>query len=90
LKRFVPDDSSLLIGMDSNLRPDREEQDGEILREFLEANILTLIRQSGPDLIAARNIQIENPQLLPLKHILSDHNALSVIIYPPSASEFED
>ncbi len=89
-KRFVPYDAPLFIGMDSNLRPDREEQDGEILREFLEANGLTLVRQSGPDLIAVRNIQIDNPQLLPLKNVLSDHNALSVIIYPPSVAESED
>ena len=90
LKRFVPDGSPLFVGMDSNLRPDREEQDGEILREFLEANAVTLIYQSGPDLIAARNIQIENPQTLPLKNILSDHNALSAIMHLPSASELKD
>ena len=83
-RRFVPYDAPLLIGMDSNLRPDREKQDSEILREFLEANALTLVRQSGPDLIAVRNLRVENPQSLPLKNVLSDHHALSVIIYPPS------
>ncbi len=85
-RRFVPYDAPLLIGMDSNLRPDREKQDSEILREFLEANALTLVRQSGPDLIAVRNLRVENPQSLPLKNVLSDHHALSVIIYPPSVS----
>jgi len=89
-RRFVPYDAPLLIGMDSNLRPDREKQDGEVLHEFLEANALTLIRQSGPDLIAVRNLSVENPQSLSLKDVLSDHNALSVIIYPPSMSEPED
>jgi len=82
LKRHVTHDAPLFIGMDSNLRPDREDQDGEILREFLEANGLTLVRQNGPDLVAVRNIHIENPQSLPLKNVLSDHNALSAIIYP--------
>jgi hypothetical protein len=84
LKRLVPSDAPVLIGMDSNLRPDKEEQDGEILREFLEGNALTLVRHSGPDLIAVRNLRIQQPQTFPLKGILSDHNALSVIIYPPA------
>jgi len=82
LKRFVPNDAPLLIGMDSNLRPDREKQDGEILHEFLDANALTLVRQNGPDLIAVRNIRVKTPQSLPLKGVLSDHSALSAIIYP--------
>jgi len=86
-KRFVPNDAPLLIGMDSNLRPDKEEQDGEILREFLEANALTLVRHSGPDLIAVRNLRIQQPQTFPLKGILSDHNALSVIMYPPAVPQ---
>ena len=89
-KRFVPNDAPLLIGMDSNLRPDKEEQDGEILGEFLEANALTLVRHSGPDLIAVRNLRIRQPQTLPLKGILSDHNALSVIMYPPATLESVD
>jgi len=87
LKRLVPSDAPLLIGMDSNLRPDKEEQDGEVLREFLEANALTLVRHSGPDLIAVRNLRIQQPQTFPLKGILSDHNALSVIMYPPAVPQ---
>jgi len=82
LKRLVPQEAPLFIGMDSNLRPENEEQDGEILQEFLESNGLTLIRHNGPDLIAVRNLTIENPQSLPLKDVLSDHDALSVIVYP--------
>ena len=89
-KRFVPNDAPLLIGMDSNLRPDKEEQDGEILGEFLVANALTLVRHSGPDLIAVRNLRIQQPQTFPLKGILSDHNALSVIMYPPATLESVD
>jgi hypothetical protein len=87
LKRMVPPDASLLIGMDSNLRPDQEEQDEKISQEFLKANSLTLVRQSGPDLIATRNLRIEQPESLPLKDVLSDHNALATIIYPPAATE---
>ncbi len=84
LKKRIPREAPLLIGMDSNLRPNLEEQDGTILEEFLEANGLTLVLQNGPDLIAARNIKIEHALTLPLKHVLSDHNALSVIMYPPA------
>ncbi len=84
LKRLVPKDASLFIGMDSNLRPDQERQDGKILHEFLEANSLSLVWQSGPDLIAIRNIQTDRPHALQLKNLLSDHNALSVIVHPPS------
>ena len=80
LERLVPRNASLFIGMDSNLRPENEAQDGKILEEFLESNGLTLVRHSGPDLIAVRNIRLENPQSLPLKDVLSDHNALSVVI----------
>jgi hypothetical protein len=86
-ERFLPNEAPLLLGMDSNLRPDQNAQDNKILRDFLEANALTLVRQSGPDLIAVRNIRIEKPQSLPLKDVLSDHNALSVIIYPPPVSK---
>jgi len=82
LKRLVPPDASLLIGMDSNLRPDLEEQDEAILAEFLAENGLTLIYQKGPDLIAARRLQTDHPGVLPLKGILSDHNALRIIIQP--------
>ncbi len=82
LKQLVPSDAPLLIGMDSNLRPKKEEQDKEILEEFLNANQLILIQQNGPDLIAARNLRTEHPQFLPLKDVLSDHDALSVKIYP--------
>ncbi len=82
LKRLVPKDASLFIGLDSNLRPDQEGQDGKILYEFLEANSLTLVRQNGPDVIAVRNIQTDRPRALPLKNVLSDHNALSVIVQP--------
>jgi hypothetical protein len=89
-KRFVPNDAPLLIGMDSNLRPDKEEQDGDILSEFLEANALTLVRHSGPDLIAVRNLRIQQPQTFLLKGILSDHNALSVIMYPPALPRSAD
>ena len=84
IKRFVSPDAPLLVGMDANLRPDQEDRDGEILEEFLKANALTLVKQTGPDLIAVRGIRTDNPQSLPFKGILSDHNALSVIMYPPS------
>jgi len=84
LKSLVPPNAPLFIGMDANLRTDLEDQDGEILREFLEENGLTLVFQNGPDLIATRNLQTERPQALPLKDVLSDHNALSAIIYPPA------
>ena len=82
LKQLVPETAPLLIGMDSNLRPEKEEQDGKILEEFLQSNNLRLIRHHGPDLIAVRNLAFENPQTLPLKDVLSDHNALSGIAYP--------
>jgi len=87
LKRLVPSDASLLIGMDSNLRPDLEEQDRAILEEFLAQNNLTLIYQKGPDLIAVRRLQTDHPRFLPLKGILSDHNALSIVISPLSLPE---
>lgn len=83
LKRLVPNDAPLFIGMDSNLRPDREVLDGEILREFLESNSLTVVQQSGPDLIATRNLSIEQSQSLPLRDLLSDHDALSAVIDLP-------
>ena len=86
LNQRVPPTDSLFIGMDSNLRPSHEERDGEILEEFLEANGLTLVLQNGPDLIAIRNLRIENPQWLPLKDVLSDHHALTVIIDSPEQS----
>jgi hypothetical protein len=89
-KRLVPSDAPLLIGMDSNLRPDKEEQDGKILREFLKANALTLVQQSGPDLIATRNLRIEQPRSLPLKDVLSDHNALSGIVHQMAVPETSD
>lgn len=82
LKRLVPDDAPLLIGMDANLRPDIEEQDETILREFLEANRLTLVYENWPDLIAIRSIRFQRPFAIPLKGILSDHQALSVMVYP--------
>lgn len=84
LKRLVPPDSPLLIGMDANLRPDLDEQDEKILREFLDANGLTLVQQNGPDLIATRRLIAESPLILSLKGVLSDHNALSVVLVPPS------
>jgi len=87
IKRFVSPDAPLLVGMDANLRPDQEERDAEILEEFLQANALSLVHQTGPDLIAVRGIRTDHPQSLPLKGILSDHNALSVIMYPPSVPE---
>lgn len=87
LIRLVPSDAALFIGMDSNLRPEQEAQDRNVLTEFLEANALTLVRQSGPDLIASRNLRVEQPQSLPLKDVLSDHNALSAIMFPPSVSQ---
>jgi hypothetical protein len=73
--------------MDANLRPDREKQDRKILNNFLVANGLTLVFQNGPDLIATRRLRSEHPQSLPLKDVLSDHNALSVIIYPRAMNE---
>ncbi len=79
-KRLVPRDAPLLIGMDANLRPDVEEQDENMLREFLQANGLTIVHHHGPDLIAVRSIFVEHHQSLPLKDILSDHHALSVIL----------
>jgi hypothetical protein len=90
IRRFVSPDAPLLVGMDANLRPDQEERDAEILKEFLNANALTLVQQSGPDLIAVRGIRTEHSQSLPFKDILSDHNALSVIMYPPSSLESQD
>jgi len=87
LKRLVPPNVPLLIGMDGNLRPDQETQDGKVLRKFLEENRLTLVFQNGPDLIITRNLRIERPRSLPLKNVLSDHNGLSVIAYPPSMYE---
>ncbi len=86
LKTHVPDNAPLFIGMDSNLRPDKEAQDGEILQDFLEANGLTLVRQHGPDLIAVRNLSVDRSQSLPLRDVLSDHHALSVVIHGPSVS----
>ncbi len=83
LKRLVPSDAPLFIGMDSNLRPDREVQDGEILREFLESNLLTVVQQDGPDLIATRNIRVGQSRSLPLRDLLSDHDALSAVIDLP-------
>ncbi len=82
LKQHVPNDAPLFIGMDSNLRPDQEKQDGDILRMFLQDNSLTLIRHNGPDLLAVRNLRTRDVHILPLKGILSDHDALSVTIYP--------
>ena len=84
LKRLVPSDAPLFIGMDSNLRPDQEEQDGEILHEFLETNMLRLIRQNGPDFIAVRNLRVDRPQIFALKGVLSDHDSLSTVIQLPS------
>ncbi len=89
LKWHVPPTAPLLIGMDSNLKPKRKKQDGgeqdeEILKKFLKDNGLTLALQDGPDIIAVRNLQIEHPQTLLLKDVLSDHNALSIVISPPS------
>ena len=90
LKWYVPATDPLLIGMDSNLKPNRKkedggEQDGEILQKFLTDNDLTLVLQDGPDIIAVRNLQVENPHLLKLKEtVLSDHNALSIVISPPA------
>ncbi len=83
LNRLVPDDDPLLIGMDSNLRPDQEQQDRKTLHEFLRTHDLTLVRQDGPDLIAARNLIVHDSQILALKGVLSDHNALIVTIVLP-------
>lgn len=83
LTRMVPPDAPLVIGMDSNLRPDQEKQDATVLEEFLQANALTLVYQNGPDLIAVRQLQTDHPRPLPLKGVLSDHNALSVVLHPP-------
>lgn len=90
IRRFVSPDAPLLVGMDGNLRSDQEERDAEILEEFLKANALTLVQQSGPDLIAVRGIRTDHSLSLPFKGILSDHNALSVIMYPPSRLESQD
>lgn len=87
---FISSDAPLLVGMDANLRPDQEEHDAKILEEFLKSNGLTLVNQSGPDLIAVRGIRTGPSQSLPFKGILSDHNALSVIIYPSSRLESQD
>ncbi len=90
IRRFVSPDAPVLVGMDANLRPDQEKRDAGILKEFLKSNALTLVHQSGPDLIAVRGIRTVHSQSLPFKGILSDHNALSVIIYPPSGLESQD
>lgn len=90
IRRLVPPHAPLLVGMDANLRPDQEVRDAEILEEFLNTNGLTLVQQSGPDLIAVRGIRTDHPQSLPFKGILSDHNALSVIMYPPFRLESQD
>ena len=83
LQRRVPQDAPLFIGMDANLRPDIQEQDKKILQEFLQSNGLTLVHQNGPDIVATRNLKTNDPRTLSLKGILSDHNALSVMIDPP-------
>ena len=80
LYTLVPPEAPLLIGMDANLRPDHDPRDGVILAEFLRANQLTLIQQHGPDLIAVRNMTAANPQVLSLEDVLSDHDALSVVV----------
>ncbi len=85
LQRVVPRTAPLIVGMDANLRPDKEEQDLVILQEFLTANGLTLIQHHGPDLLAARNLRVSHPRILSLRNILSDHNALSAILHPSSA-----
>ena len=85
LKRLVPSDAPLLIGMDANLRPEIEAQDQKILEEFLQSNGLTLIHQNGPDIIAARHLHTDHPRTLSLKGVLSDHHALSVFISQPPA-----
>ena len=90
IRRFVSSDAPLLVGIDANLRPDQEERDAEILKEFLKSNALTLVHQNGPDLIAVRGIRTDHQKSLPFKGILSDHNALSVIIYPPSGLESQE
>ena len=90
IRRFVSSDAPLLVGIDANLRPDQEERDAEILKEFLKSNALTLVHQNGPDLIAVRGIRTDHPKSLPFKGILSDHNALSVKIYSPSGSESQE
>ncbi len=93
LKWYVPSTAPLLIGMDSNLKPHRTkqdggEQDGKILQTFLKDNDLTLVLQDGPDIIAVRNLQIKNSHVLNFKEtVLSDHNALSIVIAPPSSPE---
>jgi len=89
LKWYVPANAPVLIGMDSNLKPYRKkedggEQDAEILQKLLKDNDLTLVLQDGPDIIAVRNLQVENPYVLQFKEtVLSDHNALSIVISPP-------
>lgn len=90
IRHFISPDAPLFVGMDANLRPDQEGRDAEILKEFLKSNRLTLVHQSGPDLIAVRGIRTDHSQSLPFKGILSDHNALSVIMYPPSRLESQD
>lgn len=86
LKRLVPSDASLLIGMDANLRPDLDKQDGMLLERFLEENGLLIVFQRGPDLMATRNLRIERSQFLPLKGVLSDHDALSADISLPDVT----
>jgi hypothetical protein len=80
LYTLVPHEAALLIGLDANLRPDIEPQDAVILDEFLKANHLTVIVQHGPDIIAARNLTVLSPQVLPLEDVLSDHDALSAVV----------
>ena len=87
LKQRVPSEAPLPIGMDSNLRPDLEEQDRAILGKFLTENDLMLTYQNGPDLIAVRNLLIRHPRVIPLKGVLSDHHALSVLMFPPTVQK---
>ncbi len=83
LKWYVPKNAPLVIGMDSNLHPEKEEQDGRILGEFLQANGLTVVQHRGPDLLAVRNLEVTQSDTLPLKNVLSDHEALSATLFLP-------
>lgn len=78
LKQLVPERIPLLVGMDANLHAD-EEQDSTMLAQFLKANHLEVVMHNGPDMILVRGLTTSMPQVLPLKRVLSDHNAQSVI-----------
>lgn len=84
LEERIPSHAPLLVGMDSNLKPRESAIDAENLSRFLKRHGLSIVIQNGPDLIAVRNLDVEKGMVLPLKGVLSDHNALSATIRRPA------